>query len=96
MTNLELIATLAKRLNWTQRQTSEMLESTVSAINEQLQKETAVNILGLGLFETKKKGERISVNPVSKQRYLVPPKIAIAFKPAQTIKDRLKKIVVNE
>ncbi len=96
MTNLELIAALAKRLNWTQRQTTEMLEVTVAVIGESLQAEDSVNISGLGLFEAKKKGERISVNPTTKQRFLVPPKIVVAFKPTQIVKDRLKKITVNE
>ncbi|EGJ99905.1 MAG: HU family DNA-binding protein [Dysgonomonas sp.] len=96
MTNQELIAALAKRLGWTQRQTSEVLEATVSIINSNLEDGNSINIQGFGLFETKKKGERISVNPVSKQRFLVPPKISLAFRPGQTIKDNLKNLEVNE
>lgn len=96
MTNQELIAALAKRLGWTQRQTSEVLEATVSIINSNLENGNSINIQGFGLFETKKKGERISVNPVSKQRFLVPPKISLAFRPGQTIKDNLKNLEVNE
>lgn len=96
MTNQELVASLAKRLGWTQRQTTEMLESAVSAINSHLEEGNSVNIQGFGLFETKKKGERISVNPVSKQRFLVPPKISLAFRPGQSIKDNLKKLKVDE
>lgn len=96
MTNQELIATLAKRLGWTQRQASEILEATVSIINTNLEENNSINIQGFGLFETKKKGERISVNPVSKQRFLVPPKISLSFRPGQTIKETLKKLGVNE
>lgn len=96
MTNQELIAALAKRLKWTQKQTTETLESTVSIINSSLENNNSINIQGFGLFETKKKGERISVNPVSKQRFLVPPKITLSFKPGQTIKDNLKNLEVNE
>lgn len=96
MTNQELVASLAKRLGWTQRQTTEMLESAVSVINSHLEEGNSVNIQGFGLFETKKKGERISVNPVSKQRFLVPPKISLAFRPGQSIKDNLKKLKVDE
>ncbi|NDV93717.1 HU family DNA-binding protein [Dysgonomonas sp. 521] len=96
MTNQELIAALAKRLGWTQRQTSEMLEATISIINSNLEESNSVNIQGFGLFETKKKAERVSVNPVSKQRFLVPPKISLAFRPGQTIKENLKKLEINE
>lgn len=96
MTNQDLTVVLAKRLGWTQRQTSEVLETTVSIINSQLEEGNSINIQGFGLFETKKKGERISVNPVSRQRFLVPPKISAVFRPGQTIKDNLKKIEINE
>lgn len=96
MTNQELIAALAKRLSWTQRQTSEVLEATVSIINSNLEENNSVNIQGFGLFETKKKAERISVNPVSKQRFLVPPKITLSFRPGQTIKENFKKLEINE
>ncbi|MFT3992669.1 MAG: HU family DNA-binding protein [Dysgonomonas sp.] len=96
MTNQELIATLAKRIGWTQRQASDMLDATVSVMKECLEDGDSINIQGFGLFEPKKKGERISVNPVSKQRFLIPPKITLAFRPGQTIKDNLKKIEVDE
>ncbi len=96
MTNQELIAALAKRLGWTQRETSDVLEATVSILKSNLEDSNSINIQGFGLFETKKKGERISVNPVSKQRFLVPPKISLAFRPGQTIKDNLKKLEANE
>lgn len=96
MTNLELIAVLAKRLNWTQKQTSEALESTVTVMNRNLEAGNSFNIQGFGLFETKKKGERVSVNPVTKQRFLVPPKITISFRPGQTIKDNLKNLKIDE
>lgn len=96
MTNQELVAALAKRLGWTQRQTADMLDATVSVINTSLEDGNSVNIQGFGLFETKKKSERISVNPVSKQRFLIPPKISLAFRPGQTIKENLKKLEVNE
>ena len=96
MTNLELIATLAKRLNWTQKQTSETLEAIVSIMSQNLEAGNSFNIHWFGLFETKKKGERISVNPLTKQRFLVPPKITISFRPGQTIKDNLKNLIINE
>ena len=96
MTNQELVATLAKRLGWTQRQATEVLESAVSIISSNLEDGNSINLQGFVQLETKKKGERVSVNPVSKQRFLVPPKITPAFRPGQNIKDNLKKLEVNE
>ncbi len=96
MTNQELVALLAKRLELTQKDTSDVLDTFVSLFNSNLEKGNSINIQGFGLFEIKKRNERISVNPVTKQRYLIPPKISVGFKPGQTIKDNLKKIEVNE
>lgn len=96
MTNQELVAALAKRLEMTQKEVSELLESTVAIFNSNLEDENSINIQGFGLFETKRKKQRISVNPVSKLKYLVPPKISVAFKPGQMIKDNLKKIAIDE
>lgn len=96
MTNQELVVELAKRLNLTQKETSDTLDNLVSIFSSNLEKGNSISIHGFGLFETKKRGQRISVNPVSKQKYLIPPKISVAFKPGQTIKDNLKKLEVNE
>ena len=41
-------------------------------------------------FEIKKKLERISVNPVTKQRLLVPPKLVLTFRPSNVLKDKFK------
>lgn len=96
MTNKELIAEMSKRLEWTQAQTSKILEDAVSIINTNLANSNSINIQGFGLLETKKRQERMSVNPVSKQRFLVPPKITPAFRPGQVVKDKLKKLSENE
>lgn len=96
MTNKELIAELSKRLEWTQAQTSKIVEEAVSVMNANLANSNSINIQGFGLFETKRRQERMSVNPVSKQRFLVPPKITTAFRPGQVVKDKLKKLSENE
>jgi len=96
MTSKELIAELAKRLDLTQTQTSKLLEDAVSVINSNLADNNTINIQGFGLFESKKKQERISVNPVTKQRFLVPPKITPVFRPGQVVKEKLKKLSGNE
>ena len=96
MTNKELIAELSKRLEWTQTQTAQILDQAIAIINSNLANSNSINIQGFGSFEIKKRQERVSVNPVSKQRFLVPPKITPAFRPGQVVKDKLKKLSENE
>lgn len=96
MTNKELISELAKRLDWTQAQTSSVLEEAVTLLNDRLANSDTINIQGFGSFETKEKQERVSVNPITKQRFLVPPKITPAFRPGQVVKEKLKKYSDDE
>ena len=49
-----------------------------------------IAIQGFGSFEVKKKAERISINPASKQRMLVPPKLVLSYRPSNTLKDKFK------
>lgn len=90
MTHKELIVELAQRLNWTQSKVSDALDATVALMSEKLSENIQVSVPGFGIFETRKKSERISVNPLTRERFLVPPKIVATFKPAPDIKDRFK------
>ncbi len=89
MTHKELVAELAKRMDETQARTSELLEAFASIMNDNLAEGNSINFQGFGLFESKKKLERISVNPVTKQRFLIPPKITVVYRPSQNLKDQL-------
>lgn len=95
MTHKELIAEMSQRLDWTQLNVSEMIDVTVGILNEKLSENAQISIQNFGVFETKKKSERISVNPQTQQRYLVPPSIVATFKPASGIKEQLKNTTEN-
>jgi len=90
MTHKELITELSNRLGWTQARTSSVLESAIEIIGNNLVESHTINVQGFGVFEARLKQERISVNPNTKLRFLVPPKITPAFRPGQSIKDKLK------
>lgn len=44
----------------------------------------------LELLRLKKRLERIVVNPGTKQRMLVPPKLVLGFKPIASLKEKVK------
>lgn len=90
MNNKEFIAELSRRLGYTAKDTSELVASVVSTIVKQLEEDNTVVIQGFGSFEVKKKAERISVNPTTKQRMLVPPKLVLSYKPSTVLKDKFK------
>lgn len=90
MNNKEFITELSGRLGYSAKEISDMVSSAVSVVSEQLQEGNTVVVQVFGTFDVKKKLERISVNPATKQRMLVPPKLVINFKPSNVIKDKFK------
>lgn len=96
MKNKELITELSVKLGWTSKEVTEMLAAFGAVVGSKLADNDAVYLQGFGLFEVKKKAERISVNPASGKRYLVPPKLVPVFKPGVTLKSKLKELSDNE
>ncbi|MDR1879704.1 MAG: HU family DNA-binding protein [Tannerellaceae bacterium] len=95
MKNKELIKELSDRLGWTADEVSETISAFGSLIGSRLVDSDVVCLDGLGQFEARKKGERISVNPANGKRYLVPPKLVPIFKPDATVKTQLKELGNN-
>jgi len=90
MNNKEFIAELARRTGYSPRDTQRLVDDVVNAMGDAFQESHAVMVPNFGLFETKKKMERIIVNPSTGQRMLVPPKLVLGFRPVQMWKDKLK------
>ena len=90
MKNKELIAELSDKLGDSPDNVSSMLADFAEVLGSCLLDGDVVNIQDFGQFEQRKRGERISVNPTNGKRYLVPPKIIVAFKPAVSLKEKLK------
>ena len=90
MNNKEFTSELAERLGYTIKDTSELMGSLVSSMTQELEEGNVIAIQGFGSFEVKKKAERISINPASKQRMLVPPKLVLSYRPSNTLKDKFK------
>lgn len=89
MNNKEFISELAKRTGLSLKDTSGWMSGVTAEITAQLEEENTIFISGFGSFEVKKKLERVVVNPGTKQRMLIPPKMVLNFKPSSTLKDKL-------
>ena len=89
MNNKEFIAELAKRTGRSLKETSALMAGLTAELTAQLEDEATVSITNFGNFEVRKKLERVVVNPGTKQRMLVPPKMVLNFKPSTTLKDKL-------
>ena len=89
MNNKDFISALSAKTGFSTRETAQMTSDVVSAITNELTEENVVGITGFGTFEVKKKLERVLVNPATKQRMLVPPKMVVSFKPNTGMKDKV-------
>ena len=90
MNNKEFTSELAERLGYTNKDTSELINSLLASMTQELEEGNMIAVQGFGSFEVKKKAERISINPASKQRMLVPPKLVLSYRPSNTLKDKFK------
>ncbi|MGL4518483.1 MAG: HU family DNA-binding protein [Phocaeicola sp.] len=90
MNNKEFIAELSHRFGYTHKDATQLVASVIGEMSEQWQEGNIISIQNFGLFEVKKKMERISVNPLTKQRTLIPPKLVLGYKPSTALKDKFK------
>ena len=73
-----------------QKEVQAMSGAFAKALSENLDDENSLNVPGFGSFGVKKKLERVVVSPITKKRKLVPPKLALAFKPSSVLKDKIQ------
>jgi DNA-binding protein HU-beta len=90
--NKELVAELARRLGKTQKEIGSLLAIATDAMVGAMNEETLLSIQGFGSFEVRKKQDRILINPVTKQKMVIPPKLSLTFKVGTTYKNKLKNL----
>lgn len=90
MNNKTFIAELSGKLGYTQEDTQKMANTIVDAMADNFQQGGAVTIPSFGSFAVKKRLERVVVNPGTKQRMLIPPKLVLGFRPIASLKEKLK------
>lgn len=91
MTNKDFIKALSERNDISAKEAQSLVDALTETMADTLDDGDTITIQGFGNFEVKKKLERIIVNPTTKQRQLIPPKLAIAFKPSNVLKDKINK-----
>ena len=90
MNNKEFISELSRKSGYSNKDTAQFVSSVLGTITQELQEGNTVVLQGFGTFEVKKKMERVTINPVTKQRLLIPPKLMLSFKPSTSLKERFK------
>jgi len=94
--NKDFIEKIRQNVSTNKERTAEFVEMTSSIIAELLSEGDSLAIKGFGTFEVKKKEERISVNPATGNRWMIPPKLVPNFKTGTIMKEKLKNYSDNE
>jgi DNA-binding protein HU-beta len=88
MNNKEFITKLVKRCNVTIAEATTNVDALVNVMTDRLKENDQLNISGFGVLEVKMRKERLSVNPKTGQRFLVPPKVVPSFRPSNKLKEK--------
>lgn len=88
MNNKEFISELSKQIGKTEAVTTKMVNALEDIMVGHFEENDSLTVSGFGAFEVRKKMERISVNPSTGKRYLVPPKLTLNFRQSNALKDK--------
>ena len=88
MNNKEFVNELSRQTNQSSGVTTKLVNDVIKILEEHFVQDDVVAISSFGTFEVKKKMERISVNPTTGKRYLIPPKLVLGFKQSNVLKDK--------
>ena len=90
MNNKDFLNQLAGKANISLSEAKQLSEAFTNMFADYADDGMVFSIQGFGNFDVKKKLERIVINPTTKQRQLIPPKLVISFKASNVLKDKLQ------
>ena len=86
-----LTQTLSQHLNISKKQASYAVDLIFDEMAEALAQDGQVDISSFGKFDIFDRKERMGINPVSKERMVIPSSKLPKFRPSQTLKRKCNK-----
>ena len=90
MNNKQFLTELSGRCQLPAESAARQVQNLIGVMEELWKNGDAVSLSGFGVLEVKQKNERVSVNPMTGVRTLVPPKLVLTYKPSSLLKEKLK------
>ena len=87
MEHKQFFSILQERLGKDKKGVDALYSGLLQIIKERSVSMDSVSVQG---FEPRKKIERVTVNPATGKRMLIPPRIVLTFKPGAVLKNRIK------
>jgi len=92
MNHAELLAALAQRLQLPKADVGKRLDEATAVITAELAKNNVVSMMNFGTLEVKKRQERLSIQPNTGKKLLVPPKLVVKYKVSSILSKKLKEL----
>ncbi len=89
MDSKTLIERLAARSATTTAESTRILEAFCQVVADSAAVYDSVALPGFGTFEVRKRSERVAVHPATGRRLLIPPKLALVFRPSSLLKQKV-------
>lgn len=86
----EFVELVAKKTGKTQKDSQEMIETIVEAIQDAIVKEGGVKLVGFGSFEVVERAARTGRNPQTGEEMEIPATKTPKFKASKVLKDLVK------
>lgn len=91
MNKHELAQAVSKKSGLSKRESSELLNRTLSVLSGILINQDSLTIQNFGTFKVELKKERRFFNPFKLKMMIAPPKLAVTFHPSKAFTDRVNK-----
>ena len=82
MNKTGLVNEIAAKVQLNKVDAKKALEATLETIAEALKNEDKVQLIGFGTFAVVDKPERTGINPLTKEKIVIPARKVVKFKPA--------------
>ena len=90
MTKKDIVMKVSTDTNLTQQDVKKIVQKTLDAITESLERGETVELRNFGVFKVKSRRGRIGRNPRTGEEVPVPEKKVVVFKPGLILKQRVK------
>jgi len=91
MNKEELVAEVAKKTKYAQKQVADVLGSFIETIEKTVAKGKKVTLVGFGTFEPRKRAARTGRNPQTGKELKIPAKVVPAFSAGKKFKELVAK-----
>lgn len=91
MNKADLITSIAEKSGLTKKDAEKSLKALMESVEESLEKNEKVQLVGFGTFEVRERAERKGRNPRTLEEIAIPASKVPVFKAGKELKDKVNK-----